>query len=120
MQAQTQGRLAGKVRDRHRRGSGFGEGIARRYAEEGAAVVVNDIAEAGARRVAREIGEAGGKATVVIADVSRDADVKRLVDAALEACGAWTSSSTTPGPRTATGRSSRWVRRSSTASSRST
>ena len=87
MQPQTQGRLAGKAAIVTGAGSGFGEGIARRFAEEGAAVVVNDIVEAGARRVAREIGEAGGKATVVIADVSRDADVKRLVDAALEACG---------------------------------
>jgi len=87
MQAQTQGRLAGKAAIVTGAGSGFGEGIARRFAEEGAAVVVNDIVEAGARRVAREIGEAGGNATVVIADVSRDADVKRLVDAALEACG---------------------------------
>jgi 3-oxoacyl-[acyl-carrier protein] reductase len=87
MQPQTQGRLAGKAAIVTGAGSGFGEGIARRFAEEGAAVVVNDIVEAGARRVAREIGEAGGKATVVIADVSRDADVKRLVDSALEACG---------------------------------
>jgi 3-oxoacyl-[acyl-carrier protein] reductase len=87
MQAQTHGRLAGKVAIVTGAGSGFGEGIARRYAEEGATVVVNDIAEAGARRVAREIGEGGGKASVVLADVSRDADVKRLVDSTLEACG---------------------------------
>ena len=87
MQPQTQGRLAGKVAIVTGAGSGFGEGIARRFAEEGAAVVVNDIAETGARRVAREIGEGGGKASVVIADVSRDADVKRLVDSTLETCG---------------------------------
>ena len=59
-------------------GSGFGEGIARRYAEEGARVVVNDIAEHAARRVAKGIG---GHA--VVADVSVDADVKRLIDEAL-------------------------------------
>jgi len=87
MQPQTQGRLAGKVAIVTGAGSGFGEGIARRFAEEGAAVVVNDIAEAGAKRVAREIGERGGKAAVAIADVSRDADVKRLVESALADCG---------------------------------
>ena len=84
MEKRGQGRLAGKVAIVTGGGSGFGEGIARRFAEEGAAVVVNDIVETAARRVAREIGEAGGKASAVVADVSRDADVKRLVDSALK------------------------------------
>jgi 3-oxoacyl-[acyl-carrier protein] reductase len=68
-------------------GSGFGEAIARRFAEEGAKVVVNDIVEAGARRVAREIGEAGGEAMVLIADVTKDADVARLVQSTLASLG---------------------------------
>src|SRR3954470_10688986 len=68
-------------------GSGFGEGIAKRYAQEGAAVVVNDIVEQAARRVAGEIAQAGGKASVALADVSRDADVARLVKSALDAFG---------------------------------
>jgi len=80
-------RLAGKVAIVTGAGSGFGEGIARRFSEEGAKVVVNDIAEAAAKRVAADIERDGGVATAIAADVSRDADVKRLVDSALESCG---------------------------------
>ena len=68
-------------------GSGFGAGIARRYAEEGASVVVNDIDEAGAARVAADIRGRGGRAVVCTADVSVDADVARLVQAALTEFG---------------------------------
>jgi len=68
-------------------GSGFGAGIARRYAEEGASVVVNDIDEAGAARVAADIRGRGGRAAVCAADVSVDADVARLVQAALAEFG---------------------------------
>jgi 3-oxoacyl-[acyl-carrier protein] reductase len=68
-------------------GSGFGEAIAKRFAAEGAKVIVNDIVEAGAGRVAEEIAGAGGQATVTIADVSKDADVARLVKSALDAYG---------------------------------
>ena len=41
-------------------GSGFGEGIARRFAQEGAKVIVNDIHAANGERVARAIAAAGG------------------------------------------------------------
>jgi 3-oxoacyl-[acyl-carrier protein] reductase len=75
-------RLADKVAIVTGAGSGFGEGIARRFAEEGARVVVNDIVEAAAKRVAAEVG-----GTAIVADVSKDADVKRLIDSALQAYG---------------------------------
>ena len=68
-------------------GSGFGEGIARRFAAEGAKVVVNDIAAAAGERVAREIVEAGGSAHFCEGDVSKNADVARVVAAALAAFG---------------------------------
>ena len=68
-------------------GSGFGEAIARRYAEEGARVVVNDIVERAARKVADDIRAQGGDAAVEIADVSNDADVARMVRGALERFG---------------------------------
>jgi 3-oxoacyl-[acyl-carrier protein] reductase len=58
-------------------GSGFGEGIAKRFAEEGAKVVVADInADAGKRVAAAVQGE------FVLADVTRAADWARLVQAA--------------------------------------
>jgi len=68
-------------------GSGFGEGIAKRFAEEGAKVVVNDINRLGAERVAEEIRRAGGSAEFVQADVTRGADWARMVQAAASAFG---------------------------------
>jgi 3-oxoacyl-[acyl-carrier protein] reductase len=58
-------------------GSGFGAGIARRFAEEGAKVVVNDIDATGGERVAKEIG-----GVFVQADVTSGEDWARLVRAA--------------------------------------
>lgn len=68
-------------------GSGFGEGIARRYAVEGAHVVVNDVNSASATRVADAIQAAGGRAHACAGDVAIDADVARLVRCALDECG---------------------------------
>ena len=51
-------------------GAGFGEGIGRRFAAEGAKVLVADIDDQAGRAVARAIGEAGGAADYVHADVS--------------------------------------------------
>lgn len=80
-------RLENKVAIVTGAGSGFGEAIAKRFAQEGAKVVVNDIAQAGAQRVAGEIGAAGGDASVTLGDVSKDADVARLVQSTLAAHG---------------------------------
>ena len=43
--------------------SGFGEGIAKRYAEEGAKIVVADLNDDAGARVVGEIEQAGGAAT---------------------------------------------------------
>jgi 3-oxoacyl-[acyl-carrier protein] reductase len=67
--------------------SGFGAGIARRFAAEGASVVVNDRNELGARDVASAIRAAGGRAAACAGDVSNDADVARLVKFAIADCG---------------------------------
>jgi 3-oxoacyl-[acyl-carrier protein] reductase len=80
-------RLRGKIAIVTGAGSGFGEGIAKRFAEEGAKVVVNDIVAAGGERVAREIVEAGGRAKFCAGDVSMDADVAHLVAAAVTEFG---------------------------------
>ncbi|GAB4400610.1 MAG: SDR family oxidoreductase [Rhodoferax sp.] len=61
-------------------GSGFGEGIAKRFAQEGCKVVVNDLLAEGGQRVVADIHAAGGMAHFIQADVSKDGDVKRLVD----------------------------------------
>jgi 3-oxoacyl-[acyl-carrier protein] reductase len=65
-------------------GSGFGEGMAKRFALEGAKVIVADINGDAAMRVAREIGDA---AIVVQADVSKLADTQAMIDAAISNFG---------------------------------
>ncbi|MCS6931224.1 MAG: glucose 1-dehydrogenase [Acetobacteraceae bacterium] len=75
-------RLADKIALVTGAASGFGAGIARRYAAEGAKVVCADINLAGAEAIAREIGgvAAGG-------DVSRGEDVAAMLGRAVEAFG---------------------------------
>ena len=68
-------------------GGGIGEGIAKRLAEEGGKVVVNDINKVAGERVVAEIAKAGGTASFFAADVTQSADMKALVDAALSRHG---------------------------------
>lgn len=68
-------------------GSGFGEGIAKRFAQEGCKVVINDINATGGERVSKEINAAGGKAEFCRADVSRDADWAALLKFTLDSLG---------------------------------
>ena len=70
-------RLQGKVAVVTGAGSGFGAGIARRFAEEGAKVLVVDIDAKNGERVARELNT-----SFIQADVTRGADWARLVAAA--------------------------------------
>ena len=67
--------------------SGIGEGIARRLAAEGAQVVVNDINAAMGEKVVAAIVKAGGVASFFKADVTKSAEVKALVAAAVERYG---------------------------------
>jgi len=58
-------------------GGGIGAAMARRFAADGARVVVNDLDAAAAQRVAAEIG-----GLAVPGDAASEADVRRLVDTA--------------------------------------
>jgi 3-oxoacyl-[acyl-carrier protein] reductase len=77
-------RLQGKTAIVTGGGSGFGEGIAKRFAREGANVVVNDLNGAAAERVASEIALDHGRAIAVPGDVTKREDWKTLFDAAIE------------------------------------
>ena len=77
-------RLQGKSAVITGAGGGFGEGIARRLAAEGARVVIADLDAAAARRVAASIGNG---AVAVAGDVSRGADVRTMIAAATDRFG---------------------------------
>lgn len=77
-------RLANKVAIVTGAASGFGEGIVRRFAEEGAKVIVADLNVKQAERVASDIGDA---AIAVQADVALRPEVERMVATAMEAFG---------------------------------
>lgn len=80
-------RLANKVAIVTGGGSGFGEGIAKRFALEGAAVVIGDLNVAAAEKVAGDINKAGHRALPVAVDVSQNKQMKSLVEKAVEAFG---------------------------------
>jgi NAD(P)-dependent dehydrogenase (short-subunit alcohol dehydrogenase family) len=67
--------------------SGMGRVAARMFAAEGAKVVVADVTEPAAQSVVDEVKAAGGQAVAVVADVSKEADAKRMVEEAVAAFG---------------------------------
>src|SRR4030095_4512390 len=69
-------RLEGKIALVTGGGSGIGRAIARRFAEEGARVVVNDIRKDAAERTVAEIG--GGPARPIAADVADSTAVRAV------------------------------------------
>ena len=68
-------------------GGGFGEGIARHFAELGAKVLVADLRSEEAERVAKEIKAAGGEAVPAHIDVTQIAQVAQMVALALSSFG---------------------------------
>ena len=73
-------RLDGKTAIVTGAGSGFGEGMAKRFAEEGANVVVADLNGEAADRVAEEIG---ARAVALQVDVARAQDNQAMAAAAM-------------------------------------
>ena len=68
--------------------SGIGQGIAVRFAQEGARVVVNYVGHPdGADQTVAAIQKAGGQAVVCQADVTSMDDVRKLIDAAWQTYG---------------------------------
>ena len=80
-------RLTNKVAIVTGSGSGFGRGIAQRYAAEGARVVINDINAPHGEQTVEAIVAAEGAAQFCAGDVSKDADVKRLIEFTLDTYG---------------------------------
>lgn len=74
------GKLSNKVALVTGAGSGLGRGIALTFAQEGATVVLNGRREEKLREVEKEISNTKGKAIVIPADVSDEAEVKKLHD----------------------------------------
>src|SRR5258708_3899171 len=75
----TSRKLAGKVAVVTGASKGIGAAIAKHFADEGAAVVVNYASsKKGADQVVAEIVRHGGKAIAVQADVSSKVDIDRL------------------------------------------
>lgn len=69
-------------------GQGMGRAVAEALSERGASVVINDVSAEAAQKVALDLNASGGTAIAVPADVSRGADVRRMVAQVVEHFGA--------------------------------
>ena len=82
------GKLNGKVAVVTGASKGIGAGIAKQFAAEGAAVVVNYASyKQGADRLVDQVSKGGGKAVAIQGNVAKKADVERLFAEAEKAFG---------------------------------
>jgi NAD(P)-dependent dehydrogenase (short-subunit alcohol dehydrogenase family) len=81
------GRFDGKVAVITGSGNGIGRGVARRFAKEGASVLVAEIDEEAGRRVEGELKELGATALFVRTDVTKRDDVVAMVERARDELG---------------------------------
>ena len=79
--------LEGKVAIVTGAASGIGKEIARRFAKEGARVVIADLMLQAALATADEFASCGQQALAVAVDVSDEAAVQAGIEAAIKACG---------------------------------
>ncbi|MCP8465766.1 SDR family oxidoreductase [Pseudomonas sp. ZM23] len=68
-------------------GNGIGRATAQAFAREGVKVVVSDVDAKGGEATVELIRAAGGEATFIRCDVTRDAEVKALVEGTVAAYG---------------------------------
>lgn len=80
-------RLEGKVAIITGGNSGVGAATAKKFASEGAKVVISARREAQLEEVANEIRQAGGEVLPVVSDISKPEDAVKLVAAAMEKYG---------------------------------
>lgn len=80
-------RFEGKVALVTGAGGGIGEATARRFASEGAAVVINDVNEESVNKVAKAIEADGGKALPIVGSVTAKAEVDAMVEKTVKELG---------------------------------
>lgn len=68
-------------------GSGIGAATAKKFAEEGAKIILADISEDGVKNIKEEIVSAGGEAEYIVGDISDEDSGKNISDFAVETYG---------------------------------
>ena len=80
--------LAGSVAVITGGGSGIGEAVAKDLANDGVKIVLGDMDQEGLDRVVSEIKAAGGEAAGVVCNITKDEEVEKLMDTAMDNFGA--------------------------------